>query len=71
MNRIMKKLVPGVLAAALALGAVPSGITLDDIVAKAAPEDNRAVLYMGGSVGTQIYAKLIFHVDDDDNLVHT
>ena len=35
MNRILKKLVPGVLAAALALGAVPSGITFDDILASA------------------------------------
>lgn len=35
MNRILKKLVPGALAAALALGAVPSGITFDDILASA------------------------------------
>lgn len=70
MNRIMKKLVPGVLAAALALGAVPSGITIDDIIAKAdgdpvvVPTERRVQTY-GASIGAAIGSKLMFTVDDE------
>ena len=70
MNRILKKLVPGVLAAALALGAVPSGITFDDIKASAAEvPTTRRVTNIGGSIGTQINIKFYFHVDNNDDQV--
>ena len=70
MNRIMKKLVPGVLAAALALGAVPSGITFDDILASATDPvvsgdiSDYSVRY-GATIGTEIGVKVIFNADDN------
>ena len=72
MNRIMKKLVPGVLAAALALGAVPSGITFDDIVAKAdevitEPGDN--VIYgVGGAVKERVSVKVEFKMGQGNKI---
>ena len=60
----MKKLVPGVLAAALALGAVPSGITFDDIVAKAddvITDPGENVIYgVGGAVKERVSVKVEF-----------
>ena len=61
MNRIMKKLVPGVLAAALALGAVPSGITFDDIVAKA--DDDSYIVGYGGVLTDVLETKIQFYAN--------
>ncbi len=72
MNRIMKKLVPGVLAAALALGAVPSGITFDDIVAKAddvITDPGENVIYgVGGAVKERVSVKVEFKMGQGNKI---
>ncbi len=64
MNRIMKKLVPGVLAAALALGAVPSGLSFDDIAVSAdGGYTGPYIVGYGGVVTTVVETKIQFYAD--------